>query len=235
VVIVAAVVIITACAAVQGAVGFGMNLLAVPLLLVLDPRFVPGPALVAGLVLSVLVAGRELREMDRRIGWALVGLLPGTMLGLLLLAAIPEDDLAVPLGLLVLFAVGLTALRWAPAPTGHALLGAGFASGFMTTAASIGGPPMALLYARDHGARLRSTLSGFFAAAAVVAIVALALDGRFTTADAGLAAPLVPGAVVGFLLSGRLRPFVDAGRSRPIVLALSAIAAIIAIAQGLLA
>src|SRR3954451_7705313 len=156
-----------------------MNLLAVPGLLVLDPSFVPGPALVAGLLLSLLVGGRELRSTDRRLGWALLGLLPGTLLGLGLLALVPADSLGVPLGVLVLVAVGLTAARWEPSPTRPALATAGIASGFLATAASIGGPPMALLYARADGARLRSTLSVFFIAASAVSLAALATVGRF--------------------------------------------------------
>jgi hypothetical protein len=93
---------------------------------------------------------------------------------------------------------------------------------------------MALLYARQEGARLRSTLAGFFVAAALVALAALALVGRFGTADLGNSAALLPGVVVGFLASGPLRPYVDAGRSRPLVLGLSAVAALVAIGQGVL-
>src|SRR4051812_20106667 len=161
--------------AVQGAVGFGMNLLAVPVLVVLDPLLVPGPAVAAGLVLSVLVAVRERTPMDRRLGWALVGLLPGTLLALALLAAVPSDDLAVPLGVLVLVAVGLSAVRLELSPTPTPLGVAGLASGFLATAGSIGGPPLALVYARSPGARLRSNLSTFFVVTAAVALVALAL------------------------------------------------------------
>ena len=101
------------------------------------------------------------------------GLVPGTALGLLLLAAVPHDVLGIPLGLLVLLAVVLSAMRWQPVLTRPVLLVAGTASGFLATAASIGGPPMALLYARAEGAKLRSTLSGFFVVAALVALIAL--------------------------------------------------------------
>src|SRR3954451_11684240 len=84
--VVVAVLVVALTSAVHGAVGFGMNLLAVPVLVVLDPRFVPGPAVAAGLVLSVLVAAREGTVWERRLGWAVLGLLPGTALALLLLA-----------------------------------------------------------------------------------------------------------------------------------------------------
>src|SRR3954453_15284359 len=115
-VVVVAVGVIALSAALPGAVGFGLNLLAVPVLLVLDPSFVPGPALVSGLLLSILVAGRELGAHDRRLGWSLAGLLPGTALGLVVLTVVPQDELTVVLGVLVLVAVGLAASRWQPKP-----------------------------------------------------------------------------------------------------------------------
>ena len=233
-VVLVALVVIALSSAIHGAVGFGMNLLAVPLLLVLDPSFVPGPALVAGLLLSLLVAWRELGSMDHRLGWAVLGLVPGTALALLLLAAVPEDALGIPLGLLVLIAVGLSALRWEPSPTRSALIVAGTASGFLATAASIGGPPMALIYADSDGPKLRSTLSVFFVAASLVALGALAAVGRFGPHDMGVSAAFLPGVVVGFLLSGPLRPLVDRGHTRPAVLGLSAVAAVGAVIEGLL-
>lgn len=229
-----AVVVIALSSAVQGAVGFGMNLLAVPVLLVLHPSFVPGPALVSGLLLSLLVGGRELGSVDRSLGWAVLGLAPGSVLGVGLLAAVPPDALGVPLGLLVLVAVGLSALRWQPSPTRPALLTAGVASGFLATVASIGGPPMALVYARSEGARVRSTLSAFFVAASLVSIVALAAVGRFGAKDLLVSVVFMPSVVLGFLISGPLRSLVDSGRTRPVVLALSAVAAVGAVIEGLL-
>jgi uncharacterized membrane protein YfcA len=228
-----AVVVIVLASAVQGAVGFGLNLLAVPVLLLLDPSFVPGPALAAGLLLSLLVAGREWGALDRQLGWAFLGLGPGTALGLVLLAVVPEDVIGVPLGVLVLVAVGLSALRWQPEPTPPALVVAGAASGFLATAASIGGPPMALLYTRADGAKLRSTLSVFFVAVAAVSLAALAAVGRFDGHDLLVAAAFAPGVLAGFLLSSPLRPLVDRGGARPAILGLSAVAAVAAIGQGL--
>jgi uncharacterized membrane protein YfcA len=209
--LIAAIVVVALASAVHGAVGFGLSLLAVPVLLVLDPSFVPGPALMAGLLLSVLVDGRELKAADPRVGWAVLGLLPGTAVGAALIAAVPEDALGVPLGLLVLVAVALSAR--APAPGAHPRRSRrrryGL-SGFLATAASVGGPPIALIYARSR-------------------------RGRFGTRDLRTSAAFAPGVVVGFLLSGPLRPFVDSGRTRPAVLVLSAVAALRAVLQGVLA
>jgi hypothetical protein len=215
-------------------VGFGMNLLAVPVLVVLDPTLVPGPAVALGLVLSALVAARERAPLDLRLGWAVVGLLPGTALALVLLALVPSDSLSAPLGAFVLVAVALSAVRLHLSPTRSALLIAGLVSGFLATAGSIGGPPLALVYARSPGAQLRSNLSTFFVVTALVSLGALVIFGHFGVHELKVSALLLPGVLVGFLASGLLRPLVDRGHTRAAVLWLSALAGVGAIAEGLL-
>jgi hypothetical protein len=229
---VASLVVAVACA-VHGAVGFGMNLLAVPVLAVLDPAFVPGPAVAAGLVLSVLMLLREPAAVDPQLGWAVGGLVPGNALALLLLAAVPVGALAVPTGILVLLAVALSAVRLQLTPSRLSMSVAGTASGFMATAAAIGGPPLALVYARSHGSRLRSNLSAFFVVTGATSLVVLNLSGHFGADAWEASAVLLPGVVAGFLLSGPIRGFVDRGRTRPAVLVLSAVAGTVAIVQGL--
>ena len=49
----------------QGAVGFGLGLIAIPFLIYLDLRFVPGPLLVAALTLHMLVLQRDRSGVDK--------------------------------------------------------------------------------------------------------------------------------------------------------------------------
>jgi uncharacterized protein len=228
-----ALVVVTITSAMHGAVGFGMNLLAVPVLVVLDPAFVPGPALAMGLVLSGLVAARERVPLDRRLGWAVAGLLPGTAAALLLLSWVPSGSLAAPLGACVLLAVLLSAVGVQLSPHRFTLAAAGVASGFLATAASIGGPPLALVYSHSGGRRLRANLSGFFVVTAVVSMAALALAGHFGAHELRLSLALLPGVLLGYVASGALRPSIDGGNAHTAVLVLSALAGLGAIAEGL--
>ena len=218
--------VVAASCAIHGAVGFGMNLLAVPVLAVLDPVFVPGPAVAAGLVLSVLMVVREPAAIQPRIGWAVLGLAPGTLAALLVLTVVSSADLAVPIGVLVILAVLMSAVRLDLRPTRLALVVAGTASGFLATAAAIGGPPLALLYARASGAQLRSNLSAFFVVTAATSLGALLLAGRFGADEWRATAVFLPSVVLGFLASGPLRHVVDRGQTRPAVLTLSALAGV---------
>ena len=86
---IAAAVVMAAGAAVQGSVGFGMNVLAAPILIQIDTDLVPGPLLAAALVMSLLVARRDRAGINRSaLLWAVCGRVPGAALGTLLLLAL---------------------------------------------------------------------------------------------------------------------------------------------------
>ena len=218
----------------QGAVGFGLGLLGAPLLVMLDPSLVPGPLLAAAFVLSILVALREHRAIDLRgVSWALVGRVPGTLLGAFVLAAIPRRETSLLVGAMVLVAVGLVGTGARVARTRPALFGAGTLSGFMATTSSIGGPPIALLYQDSYGDRVRGTLSGFFLVGLVISLGALALVGRFGRAEILSTILLSPAVVVGFLLSTRIAAVLDRGHTRKAILAASALAGLAVVIEAL--
>jgi len=228
-------VLVAGAACIQGAAGFGMALLAAPLLTLVDRSFAPAPLVLAVLPLSLLVAQRDWAHLDRKgLAWAIGGRLPGVVLGGVAAALLSQDTLALVLGLGVLVAVGLSMVTARLQPTPRTLVSAGFASGFMGTTTSIGGPPMALVYQRSDGPAFRSTLAIYFAAGAVMSLTALAFAGRVGAHELRLGLLLWPGVVLGFLLSKPLTRYLDDGRTRAMVLAISAAAALLLIAEEVL-
>lgn len=221
-------------ALVQGAVGFGMALVAAPLLVMIRPELVPGPLLVNGLALTLLVARRERDSIDLLgVKWGLVGRLPGIALGATLLALIPERSMSLLVGLSVLagVALGFSGLRLMPSP--RYLLVAGFVSGIFGTIASVGGPPIALLYQHETGPRLRGTLAGYFIVGGVMSLAALIWVGRFGQGELTWTLLLLPATALGFAGSSRLTGWVDAGRTRRAVLALTLAAGVAAVLHSL--
>ena len=220
---------------VQGTVGLGLGLVAAPALALVDPTLVPGTILLVGVVLPLLTAARERGDIDwRGLGFALVGRLPGTALGAWIVATQPPGATAVLVAVVVLAAVVLSVTRWDAQPTPRALLVAGAASGVAGTTTSVGGPPVALLYARGAAARLRSTLSVYFIVGAAMSSAALLLAGELGTREVARAAALLPFLLAGFLASGRLRGRVDEVRVRAGVLVVSAAGAVVLLARTLL-
>jgi len=209
-------------AALQGSVGFGLSLVAAPILMLIDPRYVPGPLLAVSILLTMLTLWREHRHVDfGGIGPVLAGRIPGTFIGLWLLIALPPREMSFTFGAMLLAAVAMSASRLRLEPTPATLAGAGLLSGVMSMTTSAGGPPLALVYQSSGGAILRATLSGHFLIGAAISLVALRGGGRLGTSELLLATLLAPGLVLGFLLSSRLRHVLDAGYTRIAVLLVS--------------
>ncbi|HZX10163.1 MAG TPA: sulfite exporter TauE/SafE family protein, partial [Acidobacteriota bacterium] len=136
--------LITTCgAALQGSIGFGLGLIGVPLLVMLNPIFVPGPVLLSALCLTVLIARRERQAIKfKEITWAVAGRIAGAAVGSFLLTVIPRKNVSILFGAMILLAViiSVSGIRLQLKPIN--LLGAGTASGIMGTTSAIGGAPM---------------------------------------------------------------------------------------------
>lgn len=209
-------------AAVQGSVGFGLAILAAPMLVLLEPRLVPGPMLACGFVLTLLIVYRERRTIDLGgLRWAVAGRLVGTTGAAAFLSSMPRDALSIVFGALVLVAVILSASGGRLRPSPASLLFAGTLSGFMGTITSIGGPPMALIYQDERGPRMRGTLSGFFLVGTAVSVTTLCIIGRFGVAEMLATLMLLPGILLGFAISMRTARLLDRQGIRPLVLLLA--------------
>lgn len=222
-------------ATVQGALGFGANLIAVPVVAVFVPEALPVALVVWAVPLVVAMAARERDHVDwSGVGWITVGRLPGTILGAWVVTSVATDTLSVLCGGAVLVGV-VTSVATAEVPfTPFTKIAAGFASATMGTATSIGGPPLALLYQHREGRVVRSTLAVAFTAGTTISLIGLAVSGAIERWHLLLALALVPGLVAGLLVSRLLIRSVDrAQRLRPVILGFAATAALVAIVRGL--
>jgi uncharacterized membrane protein YfcA len=210
-------------AAIQGSVGFGLGSFAVPLLLLIDEVLVPGPVLALAFVLTILIYRRNRAEVVfSEVKWGIVGRLLGTAAGAVLLSVIAREYTAPLIAGMVLIALGFMLAGRRLKLTVFNLIGIAAISGFMGTVASIGGPPLALLYYDQSGSRIRGTLSGIFIVGAVAAIVSLSIIGRFGLPEILLWASLLPALLVGYSLSSFSARILDRGYLQPAILVISA-------------
>lgn len=221
-------------AVLQGSVGFGLGLIGVPLLVLIDPVFVPGPLLLGAFLLNLLISHRERSEIDfTGVKWAIPGRVLGAVLGALVLSLVPADHFSLLFGTMVLLAVGITFAGPEFPPTSQNVFMAGAFSGFMGTSSAIGGAPMALVYQRQPGSRLRGTLSSIFAVGTVISMVTLVIIGRFGFREVQAALVLFPGIILGFFLSRQTVKILDRGFTRAAVLITSAVSGFFVILKNL--
>ncbi|WP_055481228.1 sulfite exporter TauE/SafE family protein [Sphaerimonospora mesophila] len=221
-------------ALVQGGVGFGMGLVAAPLLTLLDPTAMPGTIMIVNAAMPLFTLAAEWRRVDwRGLGFAVLGRLPGSVIGGFVVVYVSTSTLGVAVGMMVLVAVVLTARAMAVPRNGVTLSAAGFLSGVTGTATGIGGPPIALVYQSARGPQIRATLAMFFFLSALQSIAVLAALGLMPPRVLGAGALLIPFVVAGFAASGPLRRYLDGGRVRLAVLCVAALSACVLLVQSL--
>ena len=214
-------------ALVQGTFGFGLALVAAPVLLQLDAAWVPGPVLLVMLGLSCAIGWRERQVVDRP---ALVVPIAGQVLGivtaLVVLGWAEPRSIQVLIGSVILVAVLLSSVGLKLEPQPGSLLVAGTLAGFMGTTASIPGPPLALLHQNVPPARLRGTLAHFFVVGNTLSLIGLGWTGRLGLAELAMGLVLLPAAAAGYLASVRLGRRLDGPRVRAAVLIFSGLGAL---------
>jgi uncharacterized membrane protein YfcA len=231
---VVAVAIIIFGSVVQGTIGFGLGLLSAPFIAISIPDAIPVTLVLVAWPIGGVTALREHHALDRKsLPWMLVGAVPGTVIGLVIIQLATQDALAVLVGFSTLLGV-LATIVSPPIPVTPATASsAGFIGNITGTAASVGGPPVALLFQHHRGPTVRATLGAYFAISATLSVVGYGVTGEITLDRVLLALALLPAMLFGAWASKHFHGLVDRGWLRPSVLALSSIAGAIAVVRGL--
>ena len=221
-----AVVIVFIGSATQASIGIGLGLMAAPTLSLIDPVLAPVPQVLMVLPLTMLMAWRERAHADMRgVPWVLAGRLPGALIGLGLLSIASDRTLDIAIAVLVLAGVAIRASSIQIKRNAGTEVLVGTFAGTASMVASIGGPPMALLFQRERAETIRATLGVVFTVGVVVTIVGRAVSGLVTADDVAVAALLFPAMVAGYLISIPLASRVSEAFVRNGILVVSTVAA----------
>ena len=220
---------------IQGSVSMGFALMVTPILIIIEPAFIPGPVMICRLFLSILIMIKERNSIDfRDIKISIFGRIVGTLLAAFIILIIPEEFFGIIFGCFIILAVIFSFNKSKFFPTKPLLLIAGFLSGLMGTITSIGGPPMGLVYQNKKGPIIRGTLSGFFLIGSIFSIIILAVIGKLGLYEFRLFFILIPPLLVGFFLSYLTSKILDKGYIRYTILIICSISASIVIIKILL-
>jgi len=219
---------------VQAVSGVGGGFIIVPLLASIDVNFVPGPMIFASLFLSGTMAFVEREYIDyAHVIPINAGLLPGAMVGAWLLSVVSPERLGIMFGSVILAGIVIALTGISLTLTRLTAIAAGFVSGAMGASSGIGAPVLALMHQAQSGPRIRATLALYYSMASVMILVFLSLFDRFGIADIQTGLLLVPGSIVGYVISKRIRIRLQGGGPRYAVLGVSAVAALTLTIQSL--
>jgi uncharacterized membrane protein YfcA len=223
-------------AVIQGSIGFGLAAVVAPVLLLVNPIFLPGPMLFTSMLLTTLVGHRDRRHIHwPEVSIATVGRVLGMLPAALAIRYLSATAYDLLFSCAVLFGVVVSLAGWHFRLTLRNLFIAATGSGFVSTVSAIGGPPLALVYQHAEAPKIRGTMSAIFTIGTPISLAGLWWAGRFGWAEFTLGVLLMPAILVGFYLSrytaGRLSP----RTTRPAVLALAAATALVVMIRALIA
>ena len=221
-------------ASVQTTAGFGMNALAAPLLLAVDPTLVPGPLLLAHLALTLLMGSAETRHTEPGVLLtAVAGAIPGVIAGAWLLTVATTGQLTFAAVVVLVIAVAAVLADVQIGRSRRSLFGAGIVSGGLGTTISVNGPPLAVAMIHLPGPTRRGTLATYLMVVTALSLVALAVTGDMTLPALLSRAYLVLPTLAGYFTARRIRHRVDRIDARAVVLPVAALTIIITALRGL--
>lgn len=214
-------------ASVQSAAGIGFAIVSVPLLSLVDPRLAPVPQVLVILPMVSYMAWRERYAIDLRgVGWILGGRIIGAGIGLFLIKVATATTLDVFIGLTVLAGVFILATGARVRRTPATQLTAGAAASVTSLVASMGGPPLALLYHDAKGDTIRASLATVFIFGVTLTVLLRAVSGEISRTDVEVALWLLPAMLLGLFAGSRLADMLEGAPLRRTILGLSAVAGI---------
>ena len=218
----------------QSAVGFGMAVVAAPVIVFIRPEWVPYVLVITALPLCLINAWDQRHGLQPRdMIVPMLTRIPGTVLGTWLLLYMSTVWLQIAVSFCVLLAV-LVSARSVHFDATPARLGwAGLIGGFMGTTTSIGGPPLALVMQHGSPLTVRANLSLYFAFSVLTSITGYTLAGMLDRHILLVSLSFLPCPLLGFAVGVRSRAWVDRGKFRYALLGVCSVAAVLALAGAL--
>ncbi|MEU9987366.1 sulfite exporter TauE/SafE family protein [Streptomyces sp. NPDC048045] len=222
--------VLTLASVIRTTAGFGFSLVAVPpLTLLLDPVTAVVVAAIMALPLSLWIAVRDWRHVDKRITAVSLGAgLAGVPFGVWLLHELPARALSLVIAAVVLLCTfmvwrrvsvrgGLGAVAWI-----SAFSGASFAS------TGIDGPPMvaAMQSLRLEPRVQRATLGVVFSGTSTASLAGFGLSGQLTAQVGWALLAGVPALFIGIFVGERIFARFDSERFRQAVLGLLVVSSV---------
>ncbi|URM90061.1 sulfite exporter TauE/SafE family protein [Streptomyces sp. MRC013] len=223
-------VILAVASVVRSTAGFGFSLVAVPpLALLVEPAAAVVVAGVMAAPLSLWIAVRDRRHVDRRItAVTLLAGLSGVPFGVWLLSVLPPDVLTVVIAVVVLLGTFLVWRRVALRGGLATIIGVGVFSGASFASTGIDGPPMVAAFQsmRLEPRVQRATLAVVFSGTSLAALAGFAVSGQLTATVGRTLLVGVPALFVGIFTGERIFRRLDAERFRRVVLGLLVVSSV---------
>ena len=218
---------------VQASVGIGFAMIAVPLLVLVDIAYAPGPSLFVMLFLSTAMVLVAWRDIDTNgLTMLLPGLLAGTIASTFLFELLTPTFFGLFLGSVVLAILVLGQLGYTPRRSPLEYGAGGVLAGLMGTLLGIHGPPMVVLYQNASPAQARATIALVFVIGSCLSLASLHRADLFGAVELRAGLFLLPGLGMGFAIAQKLHNLVSPQFARIAMLSIAALSSAILIGKA---
>jgi len=230
-----AIAVVFAGSTIQGIVGYGVGLFSAPLLFLINPLLVPGPlVIVGGIVPLLMLRANRQAVVPRDLAFALPAGGIGVIAAWALVGLLPASTWQWLFGVLILLAGAVSCLRLRIRPDPFTISVGTFCSGCMGTITGVGGPPLGVVYQHADPARVRGTLSAIFIPLSVMSSLALIFLDRLGWREVWLAVAMIPAVFAGFWCARHLGTRVPRRGFRVFVLGTACVAGVYSVVRGLM-
>ena len=218
----------------QMATGVSVGMIIVPFLAMISFALIPAPIVLASLVLTTMMAYKGKKHIDTKnlpqIG---IGMLIGIFVSIALLINISFEYLGIVYGVFILASV-IISIKVKTFKLNKTInyIG-GFISGVMGATALSGGHILALLFQNHKLESIKATLSFVYTIFSITLLIVFYINGKFTFADAILGFYMMPGFLIGYLISPYFVKYFNKEYTKVAVLIMASIGAIILIVKSL--
>ncbi len=219
---------------VHGSTGIGLGLIAGPVLVSVEPDYLPGPLMLVSVLIGIRHLLVEHQNIDRKIlGRLVLGMPIGVALAVLLLTRLDDRTMSFGIGgLIVVTVAALLAGAELPRTSTNEVIG-GAASSFGAVTAAVPGPQLVMTLHDLPGPQMRPTIAATTAISGVATAVSLTLVGRFGADELLLWGGLIPPVLIGLFLARFVRPWLDREMFRPVILVIALIGGLALIIRNL--
>lgn len=218
----------------QMATGVSIGMIIVPFLAMISYTLVPTPVIFASLALTVMMSyqGREYIDF-KNIPSISIAMLFGILLAAYMMIRIEFEYLGIVFGILILFSV-LISIKVKTFTLNPALnYSAGFMAGFMRAMAAVGGQIIALLFQNHSLQSIKATLAALYTIFNITMLIIFYFTGQLSHEHLISGLYMIPGFLIGVFIAPMFTQYFNPKHTKPVVLGMAIVGALILIVQGL--
>ena len=219
----------------QMATGVTAGMIIVPFLAMISYTLIPVPIAFASLALTVMMAYKGRFHIDTtNIAPISLGMIAGILFSIFILKNIDIQYLGVVFGSAILIAVYFSIKIPTFTLTKKISYTGGFIAGIMGASAAVGGKVIALLFQNHPLESLKATLAFLYTLFSIIMLLIFFLFGEFSQSQLISGFYMMPGFIIGFFIAPYFSKYFNPKYSKPFVLFMATLGALVLIVQSIL-